>query len=273
MLKSHESFHSANGRRLILVADDKHINRELLRDMLREDYGLAFAEDGEQALELMRQNRDALSLVLLDLMMPEADAVQVLKAVQADGGLKSIPIIGIRNVDEQIRREQEYARALRMANQDALTGVKSAHAYAADERKINQAIESGVQQPFAVVVCDVNDLKGINDTKGHSAGDQYIKDACAIVCNVFKRSPVYRIGGDEFVAILRGSDFDDCERLMERLAAANDAHRDGSGVLVAVGLAVYEPGTDANLAAVFARADAAMYENKKGMKTHEGNDE
>ena len=175
-------------------------------------------------------------------------------------------VIGVSNIDEQMRREQDYAQVLRMANQDALTGVKSKHAYTVEEGAIDVAITEGVQIPFAVAVCDVNDLKYVNDTFGHNAGDQYIKDACSIVCNVFRHSPVYRVGGDEFVAILRGGDYEIRDELMAKLAEQGQTNYSEGGVSIAGGLALFDADVDNNLADVFDRADAAMYHNKKTIK-------
>ena len=189
-----------------------------------------------------------------------------LKATRIAGHSDNHIVIGVSDVSEQILREQEHARALRMANQDSLTGVKSKHAYATAEREINQAIIDADQAPFAIAVCDVNDLKKVNDTLGHAAGDQYIRDACMIVCNVFKHSPVYRIGGDEFVAILRGSDYNDRHQLMERLAGSNRVNQLSDGVIVAGGMSEWQPDKDPTMAHVFARADDAMYANKRDLK-------
>jgi len=60
----------------------------------------------------------------------------------------------------------------------------------------------GEAPEFGVIGCDVNGLKKINDTLGHKAGDEYICAACKMLCEYFKHSPVFRIGGDEFVVIL-----------------------------------------------------------------------
>ncbi|MBQ7370425.1 MAG: hypothetical protein IJW67_00840, partial [Blautia sp.] len=67
MLKSHEKFHSDNVKRKILVADDEFINRELLGNILQEDYEVLYACDGLKALKLLREYQDQLSLLLLDL--------------------------------------------------------------------------------------------------------------------------------------------------------------------------------------------------------------
>ena len=93
MLKSHEKFHSANGRRLILVADDEMINREILGHLLSSEYEVLFASDGRETLEIMRANSDTLSLVLLDLLMPVLSGMDVLRAAKADPALERIPVI------------------------------------------------------------------------------------------------------------------------------------------------------------------------------------
>ena len=93
MLKSHERFHSENGKRLILIVDDELINRELLGMTLESEYELIYAEDGEQAMKLCRENRNMLSLVLLDLMMPVMSGSEVLKKIKDDPELKNIPVI------------------------------------------------------------------------------------------------------------------------------------------------------------------------------------
>ena len=182
-----------------------------------------------------------------------------------DGAGKHI-VIGISNVDDQIRREQEHAKAMRMANRDALTGVKSKYAYLEEESRINQSIASGNADPFAIAVCDLNDLKTVNDTLGHKAGDQYICDACATICDVFKHSPVFRVGGDEFVAILRGVDYEHRESLQKLMTRANEDKQKQGGAIIACGMSDYIPGQDADFDSVFNRADAAMYEDKKSLK-------
>jgi GGDEF domain-containing protein len=87
-----------------------------------------------------------------------------------------------------------------------------------------------------------------------------------VVCNIFKHSPVFRVGGDEFTAILRGSDYDARDELMHRLEKTNEINRRTGEVTVAGGLAVWDPETEHYLADVFARADAAMYDDKKRYK-------
>ena len=144
--------------------------------------------------------------------------------------------------------------------------MKSKHAYVEAERKTNYAIADGKMEPFALAVCDVNGLKQVNDNYGHEAGDQYLKAACRMICTIFKHSPVYRIGGDEFVAILRGDDYIIREDLMELLNRKNQENGKIGAVMVAGGISEYRPGEDGTMAQVFERADAIMYQAKKKMK-------
>ena len=78
---------------MILVVDDQEINRDLLCDILEENYELIYAENGKEALEQMQANIDELSIVLLDLRMPVMNGMEVLEIVRNDEQLRRIPII------------------------------------------------------------------------------------------------------------------------------------------------------------------------------------
>ena len=178
-------------------------------------------------------------------------------------------VFGISDIDAQARQEEEYARNLAAAQRrlhvDALTGVKNRHAYLEAEAKLDREIREQRQPEFAIVVLDVNDLKKINDSAGHQVGDQCIRDACAIICDVFSHSPVFRIGGDEFAVLARGRDCACLDALLGRIDAHSDAAAPGGEVVIARGMARYE--NDPSVAAVFERADQRMYENKTYRKT------
>lgn len=177
-------------------------------------------------------------------------------------------IVGFNDIDVQIRQEERIRKRLQQAqsqaNIDALTGIKNKHAYQEVEKKLNNQIVERREPPFAIVMLDLNDLKKVNDTAGHQAGDQYIKDGSRIICDIFKHSPVFRIGGDEFAVIAQGSDYDNIESRMEEMREHNEDAAHSSGVVIACGMSRYEH--DANVAAVFERADHAMYENKAELK-------
>lgn len=181
---------------------------------------------------------------------------------------KFMVIAASHDIDAETRRYMEYSKTLKetemLATSDMLTGVKNKTAYFRAEKEFNSAIGKGVFVNFAVIMCDVNNLKTTNDTLGHEAGDKLIKTACSKICSAFQHSPVYRIGGDEFVIIASGSDYDEREQNFEQLRTM--AAEASDGITFASGMSIFNPDTDFVFNDVFARADAQMYENKKQMK-------
>lgn len=101
---------------------------------------------------------------------------------------------------------------------------------------MDEKLKKDRNQNFGIVLCDMNDLKLINDTRGHSFGDESIQRTSRMICNIFKHSPVFRIGGDEFVVILNGQDY---ERKEELISIFKDESYDNkisrSGPVVACG--------------------------------------
>lgn len=162
--------------------------------------------------------------------------------------------------------ESQLAFISNIANTDPLTGVKSKHAYAEKEQMLNKNIMEGKAEPFALVVCDVNGLKFVNDTYGHKAGDELIKSASEIICDMFIHSPVYRTGGDEFVVYLSGRDFENRHYLIQSLHELSVAHIDSGKVVISAGFSDFEEGKDKEIHSVFERADRFMYQEKQSLK-------
>ncbi len=100
MLESHERFYAVNGKRQLLVVDDEMINREILGHLLSQDYEVLFSDNGSDAIEQIKQNSDTLSAVLLDLIMPGMNGLEVLETVKADPALKNIPVIVVTSDQE-----------------------------------------------------------------------------------------------------------------------------------------------------------------------------
>ena len=117
---------------------------------------------------------------------------------------------------------------------------------------------------FGIVILDLNDLKKVNDTEGHKAGDQFLRDACKIICTTFKRSPVFRVGGDEFAVLTQGDDFNRLDELIEQMNTHNEEAIENGGIVIALGVSRYDH--DEKVAPVYERADQIMYENKKALK-------
>jgi len=154
-----------------------------------------------------------------------------------------------------------------IANTDPMTGVKSKHAYIEFEKLLNKRIEDGIAENFEIIVFDVNGLKHINDTQGHKAGDAYICCASNIICEMFKHSPVYRIGGDEFVVVLHGYDLEHHDMLIDKFNTMVEENIAKGDVVVSLGHSEYIPGKDTTMRSVFSRADVQMYERKRYLKS------
>ncbi|MBE5920101.1 MAG: GGDEF domain-containing protein [Pseudobutyrivibrio ruminis] len=193
----------------------------------------------------------------------------MLRATLVEENTGSKLIVGIMNIENQFMMEQEYAANLQAAEdkafKDQLTGVKNKRAYVDEEERINLQIKTGYDFEFGIVVCDINGLKQINDTKGHQAGDAYIKEGCEIICDAFSRSPVFRIGGDEFVAIVQGKDYDHLNSRISKITKINSKNKKNDKVTIAVGYSLFGK-NDKFVSDVFERADSVMYKNKKKMK-------
>ncbi len=194
-----------------------------------------------------------------------------LKAAMVDEKDGRRLIVGLNDIDVLVRREEEYAKRLAQAQSkasiDALTGVKNKHAYLDEEERLDRLIREELEPDFAIVILDVNDLKKINDTEGHKAGDQVIREACGIICEIFKHSPVFRIGGDEFAVIVKGKDYSVADRLIARMEEHNEEAIRNGGIVIACGMSKFI--NDGCVAEVFERADISMYENKNSLKAAE----
>lgn len=163
-------------------------------------------------------------------------------------------------------QELELGKTRKMAYSDPLTGVKNKMAYLEDVGSFEQKIEDGFLQDFGLAVFDLNDLKITNDTLGHDAGDKYIQEGCSLICNSFKHSPVYRIGGDEFVVFLSGDDYKNRDKILIEFNQTIDNNLKNGGVIVAFGFADYSTLEEKGFMRLFEHADKKMYECKQDLK-------
>ena len=135
-------------------------------------------------------------------------------------------------------------------------------------RPLHDISEAAGQAAFAVVMVDLNQLKDVNDRFGHEKGNIALQRLCQAVCRIYKHSPVYRIGGDEFVVILEGEDYAHRDALFEKVRAFEhirdlSAAQPWTQLAASVGMAVYDKTRDTAYRAVFNRADTKMYEQKQ----------
>ncbi len=181
-----------------------------------------------------------------------------LKAALVEEQDGPVLIIGVNNIDAQVKHEQDYERQLSSArskaNLDVLTGVKNRTAYDSMSQTLARQIEGGETVRYAIVICRVYGLGWVNEERGRAAGNQLIRDACAVICHTFKHSPVFRVAGDRFAAIAEGHDYEHIDELVASLEEHNRVNRVSGGVVVACGMAKYD-GTG-SVASVFERAEA-----------------
>ena len=155
---------------------------------------------------------------------------------------------------------------------DKLTGLRNAAAYMKKTAEFDQRRQMAGEAEklqYGIMVFDVNFLKKTNDTYGHEAGNELLRRASRIICKVFDHSPVFRIGGDEFTAILERHDYEHREELIaafDEQIRAESFEVDGATLPVSVarGVGIYRPGM--KYAEVFQEADDAMYEHKTSLK-------
>ena len=175
------------------------------------------------------------------------------------------------NMALQLKEHEKMQHLL--AYRDSLTGLRNTNSYWAWITDFDKEIEAK-DTDFGVLVFDINYLKETNDRYGHDVGNKLIVSAARLISDIFKRSPVFRIGGDEFLVILQNRDLDEKDALLkifdeECLSKSVDTDKESISVSIAKGFARYDSEKDTNFIDVFNKADDAMYENKrkiKGMK-------
>lgn len=169
-------------------------------------------------------------------------------------------------------RENEKLQYL-LTYRDSLTGLRNTTSYKVWVTDLDKEMQEK-NTKFGVIVFDVNYLKETNDKYGHDMGNKLIVAVGQLISGIFKRSPVFRIGGDEFLVILQNRDLEDYEALCEKLdyECANqfiDSNDKIIPISIARGFAMCDYDTDKQFVDVFNRADDAMYKHKRKMKASE----
>jgi diguanylate cyclase (GGDEF)-like protein len=228
----------------VLVVDDDGANRLLaVRWLERVGLATAEAENGGEALEMLKASPGSYGAVLLDVVMPMMTGYDVLGRIQSDVALRDVPVViltahvqqendvlfGLRNgavdhlakpfrgpilaakvqslVDRRARQlalEERLRDAEARATTDFMTGLGNRRQFDQElEREI--AFTTRHHAPLALLVVDIDNLKVINDVLGHSAGDKAIGWAADGLRRTMRCTDRgFRIGGDEFAVLLRG---------------------------------------------------------------------
>lgn len=297
------------GTRILLVEDNEltlEINREILEV---QGATVISAADGLEAIRCYQEAEDPFDMILMDITMPVMDGIQATSAIRAleKNTDRSTVIVGLTADNTQaviedmfeagaddcvgkplvitelakiliscmmkqsVDMEERLEKTAKIARTDALTKVKNITAYTDKVAELSEQMKENSDLRFGVVLCDIDDLKKENDANGHDSGDLYIKNSCRIICEVFEKSPVYRIGGDEFVVILQGQDYENAQELMDELRIRCEKASKITGTAngrasLSAGLALFKRDIDATVSDTVKRADNAMYSAKHEKK-------
>jgi diguanylate cyclase (GGDEF)-like protein len=157
-----------------------------------------------------------------------------------------------------------------LAFRDSLTGIGNKMAYDNYLSKLQLKIENGDVTSYGIVVLDTNNLKEINDIYGHENGNAYLINSCKLICQIFSHSPVFRIGGDEFIVILLGDDLNNYQDLLKKLRESQNQTKNAAfpwkQISIASGVAIAPAAKETTIADTFSKADDSMYKNKRAVK-------
>ena len=233
---------NSNVRRRILVVDDEMINREILGNMLSHDYDVVYAENGQQAIDTLRKEPGAFSLMLLDLLMPVLGGQKVLEACRSDADLAGIPIIvmtqeeeaevaSIRaGADDFIKKpynmpEVILARCERIidlyekknlidsAETDTLTGLYSNDFFFEYIRQLEQFNDTKMD----AIVMDIEHFHLINEIYGRSEGDRILKKLAALITRELEDSFGFACRASADTFYIYHAQMDDYQKLVDRI--------------------------------------------------------
>jgi diguanylate cyclase (GGDEF)-like protein len=158
-----------------------------------------------------------------------------------------------------------------LARTDQLTGLLNRRGFDhAAQAALDEARADA--RPMAVLMCDIDHFKSLNDNFGHGFGDNVLKHVADVLARAAERGKfvVGRQGGDEFAILLPGVDRDGAAAIAQDIrSACADARCEGGALSVSIGIAV-SARSRASLAALLRRADIALYEVKRGGRNGAG---
>ncbi|MBO4277484.1 MAG: diguanylate cyclase [Clostridia bacterium] len=227
---------------------------------LNEDTGL-IAADVASLIEDIRAEHG------YNVIDPETNLLEGVEEDSAASGKDELEQLSrdVKKIKVNLKRYIDFIHS--KAYTDVMTGIGNRAAYF----ELVHGIDGVIDNPdlrFAVAVFDINGLKTANDEFGHDVGDTIISAAADCIKTAFSGKNVYRIGGDEFVAVLENMTAQEVEvmfaKLDEAIERTNEtlAAQAGMPLSLSKGVAEFVPGDDRSYKQVFKRADVAMYYNK-----------
>ena len=284
----------------LLIVDDQPVNIQALYQIFAKDSEVFMATNGKQAIEVCRQKRP--DLILLDVLMPELDGIEVCNILKADAETQNIPIIFVTSQESPeedtrglevgavdfitkpvnpavvrarvrthltLKIQSDALRAL--ASIDGLTGIANRRLF--DERFATEwraAVRDG--RTLAVIMIDVDHFKKYNDHYGHLEGDTCLKRVASVLIEASWRARdlAARYGGEEFVCLMPETNLagalSKAESLRAQVEALNIAHAQSANaacVTISVGVATITPSDEATAADLLGAADEQLYKAKQ----------
>ena len=263
MPKIHDKFHTIDGKRRVLVADDEIINRQLLKKILGDDYEVLFACDGAETMEMIRNYQDTLSLVLLDILMPVKSGLEVLQELGADSRLSQIPIIVVTAeqdtevesldlgaidfipkpypaaevIKARVRRTIELSEdreIISYTERDELSGLFTKKYFF---RYIEQFDHHHKDTEMDAIVVDVNHFHMINERYGRAYGDNVLRRIGEYIREMLKDSDGFACRGEADAFLIYCPHRDDYEKIMENAAISlTDEETSGNRVRLRMGV-------------------------------------
>jgi len=254
--------------------------QELEPQLIVMDVGLQGDVDGIQAAQMIQErahvpvifltgHRDAQTLKRAVSTGPLGYLVKPFQEVELRCAIevavhKHRAEVAMREREEALRRNSELMASLSLV--DELTGLKNRRGFF---ELAGQALKVARRErhTLGLFFVDLDGLKRINDSLGHLAGDQALRDTAAVLERTFRESDIIaRFGGDEFVALAHvNRDISALrDRLHEHLTALNEQSNRPYLLEISMGTALVGASPDESIEALIARADAAMYEDKRG---------
>ncbi len=177
----------------------------------------------------------------------------------------------LRSANDELRdRNRQLLDARFLAATDALTGLPNHRSF--HERVRGEVVEAEVAgASVGLLMLDIDGFKNVNDSRGHLAGDQILRELAATLCTIVKRDDTYRYGGDEFAVLLPGADNTETVATAERLrqAVAKNLSHNGSKLTISLGAAAF-PHSAETVEELIYGADSAMYSAKFAGKNRVG---
>ncbi|TMO75347.1 diguanylate cyclase response regulator [Pseudoalteromonas sp. S3776] len=273
-----------------LVADDSVLSRSLMKQMLEKQlFDVTDAQDGQQALEIIKSNPN-IKLLMTDYAMPLMDGFELVKAVRNFRGRDDLAIIGLSGAGKHglsarfikygandfltkpFMNEEFHCRVMQTMEQLSLIADIKESAYRDyltgmyNRRYFYQYAEQLLkkQQQNTLALLDIDFFKNINDTLGHEAGDQALKQVATLIKTTFSKFTVARVGGEEFAIILDGIDTargrEYLEGFRKKLAKHEFLIDDKPfSITISIGVADFQ---NTDLTQAMRVADAALYQAK-----------